>query len=212
MLELVVAYDCTGANLPKVKFPPGVGAVLYVTGSGGVPASPAQLAAHPGCVRIDQSPVNTALDELADEIDYEAGAATLADLPGWWRAAHANYGNAARPGQRAPAVYASQVNITPVCNEFVSAGITAGPGLHVAHWDLPIEQAIDMLTHSGGPFPVIGIQVHNAGLYDVDLYLASWWSTVSKPPAPPPPAPITRHAFTGPVITETSTDGGHTWR
>jgi hypothetical protein len=206
MLEIVVAYDCTGANLPKIKIPAGVGLAGYKTGSGGVAWTDAQFAAHPGTVQIDQSPVNTALDELCDEIDYEAGAATLADLPGWYRAAAVNYAKETRPGQRAPAVYASQVNITPVCNEFVAAGVTGGPRLHVAHWDLPIEQAIDMLVGSGGPFPVIGIQVHNAGLYDVNLYLASWWATVSKPPA------ITRHAFTGPVITETSTDGGRTWR
>lgn len=210
MLELIVAYDCIGANLGKFPVPPGVGLAGYSTGSGGVAWSDAQFAAHPGTVRIDQSPVNTPFDELCDEIDYENGAATLADLPGWYRAAAANYQHAARPGQRLPAVYASQSNITPVCNEFVSAGITSGPRLHIAHWDLPIEQAIDMLTHSGGPFPVIGIQVHNAGLYDVNLYLASWWTAVSKP-ATPAPAPLTRHAFTGPVITETSIDGGHTW-
>src|SRR5215469_3258635 len=202
MLELVVAYDCTGINLGKFAVPPGVGLAGYSTGSHGVPWTDAQFAAHPGTVRIDQSPVNTALDELCDEIDYETGAATLADLPGWYRAALANYNTARRPGQRPPAVYASASNVTPVCNAFVAAGITSGPRLHVAHWDLPIEQAIDTLTHSGGPFPVIGIQIHNAGLYDVDLYLASWWGAVSKPP---PPAPITRHAFDGPVITETST-------
>jgi hypothetical protein len=217
MLEIVVAYDCTGADLGKFPMPRGVGLVGYVTGSQGVPWTAAQFAQHPDAVRIDQSPINTPADELADEADYEAGAVTLADLPAWYRAALANYNKAARPGQRAPAVYASASNITPVCNAFVAAGITSGPRLHVAHWDLPVEQAIDTLTYSGGPFPVIGIQIHNAGLYDVNLYLASWWSTVSHvpPPAPRHGIVVTDSATAGDaldVVNVTSTDGGHTWR
>jgi len=210
MSDLRVIYDMTGANLGSVTIPPGVGVALYTTGSAGVPASPAQIAAHPGAVLIDQAPVNTAADELADAADFENGALTLADLPGWYRGAKANYDTAKRPGQRWPAIYADSSNLTPVANELVSAGITSGPRLWVAHWDLPIADAIDMLTGSGGPFPVIGVQVHNAGTHDVSLFLASWLDAVSRAPAPPPPAPITALLVTA-SRTVTSTDGGHTY-
>lgn len=210
MSDLRVVYDVTGANLPKVSIPAGVGVALYVTGSAGVPASAAQLAAHPAAVRIDQAPVNTPADELADVIDFENGAATLADLPGWYRAALHGYQAAARPGQRFPAVYASASNLTAIANEFTAAGIPSGPRLWVAHWDLPIADAIAMLTGSGGPFPVAGVQVHNAGLYDVSLFLTSWLDTVSRAPAPPPPASQTAVLATASHLV-TSTDGGKTW-
>lgn len=184
--DLRVVYDATGANLDKITIPAGVGAALYTTGSSGVPASAAQLAAHPGAVQIDQSPVNTALDELADVLDYENGAATLADLGPWYVAAFANFAKSVGPGQRHPAIYVQQSNVTAVANELTAAGIKAGPGLWVASWDLPIVTAIDMLITSGGPFPVIGVQVHNAGLYDVSLFLTSWLDDVSKAAAPAP--------------------------
>lgn len=184
--DLRAVYDCTGANLPGVTIPAGIGVALYTTGSGGVPASAAQLAAHPAAVRIDQAPVNTALDELTDVLDYERSAATLADLAPWYAAAARNYATGARPGQRWPAIYAAASNVTPVANQLTADGIKSGPRLWVASWDLPVAQAIGMLTGSGGPYPVIGVQVHNAGSYDISLFRVDWLDTTSHAPSPPP--------------------------
>ena len=176
-----VIWDATGVNLAGLAIPAGVGLALYVTGSGGVPATAAQLAAHPDAVRIDQSPADTPADELADVKDYEPGAATLASLPGWYRAAAVNYAEAKRPGQRWPGVYCSYSNRTEVVNEFVTAGIKSGPRLWLASWDAPVEQIIDALVNSGGPFPVIGWQLHNAGTHDVSLVRSDWLDDVSSP-------------------------------
>lgn len=212
--DLRVVWDVTGINLPKITIPAGVGVALYTTGSNGVPATRGQLAAHPDAVQFDQSPVNTLLDEQADEIDMESGAATLADLPGWWRAATDNYLKVVRPGQRVPMTYASASRMGDVVGAYTAAGIASGPRLHVAHWDLPIEQAIDLLV-TGGPFPgfrVDAVQIHNAGLYDVNLYRTDWLDTRAHIPAPAP-APQYLYAIkTVPVFDKlTSTDGGHTY-
>lgn len=195
MSDLRVVYDCTGANLGKFTIPPGVGLAGYTTGSGGVQWSTAQLNARPGTIQIDQSPLLTTNNGLADVLDYEPGAATLADLVPWYKAAKQNYDHAVRPGQRWPAVYTSAANLTPVANEFVKAGVT-GPRLWIAHWDLPIADAVSMLVNSGGPFPVIGVQVHNAGLYDVSLFRADWLDAVSRPLPKPVPKPTTAEMIT----------------
>jgi hypothetical protein len=139
-------------------------------------------AAHPGAIRIDQSPVNTALDETADVLDCEAGAATLADIAAWVLAARAAFTRGARPGQRHPAVYASRSNLTPVCNALAAAHVT-GVGLWVADWTNDREAAVAELQASSGPYPVIGVQWQDAGRYDRDVFLGSWLSARSVKPA-----------------------------
>ena len=157
----------------------------YTTGSDGVAWSAEMWAQHPDALRIDQSPANTVMDETADILDYERGAATLADLAPWVLAAQSAWARAARPGQRHPAIYASSSNLTPVCNALAAAKVT-GIRLVVADWTGSKDDAIAMLQASSGPYPVAGVQYEDAGKYDLDVFLASWVNTRSAPPKPAP--------------------------
>ena len=175
--NIIEGADATGGNLAHL---PAGFAVLagYCTGSEGVAWSEAQWAAHPDAIRIDQSPDNTALDETADLLDFENGAATLADIAPWALDAKAAYAKAARPGQRHPAVYASESNLTPVCSALAAARVT-GVGLVVADWSDTKDEATALLQASSGPYPVVGVQYADEGLYDLDVFLASWVNTRS---------------------------------
>lgn len=187
MTEVIIdGADATGSNFTAL--PEGLGVVAgYVTGSGGVPWSAEQWAAHPNAIRIDQSPVNTSADETADVLDFEQGAATLADIAPWALAARAAYARVARPGQRHPAVYASASSLTAVCDTLAAVRVT-GVGLWVADWTGNRDAAVAMLQASSGPYPVIGVQWTDAGEYDRDVFLESWLTARSavKPPPPPP--------------------------
>lgn len=180
--------DATGANVSAL--PAGLGVVAgYATGTGPVPWTSADWEAHPDAIRIDQSPQNTVMDETADVLDYEQGAATLADVAPWALAAKAAWAAGTRPGQRHPAVYASRSSLTAVCNALAAARVT-GVGLWVADWTGDRAAAVAMLEASSGPYPVIGVQYANAGEYDKDVFLESWVSARSAVPGPQPaPAP-----------------------
>jgi hypothetical protein len=184
-IATVPVYDATHAGIASL--PPGQ-AAGYSTGSGIVPWTAADWAAHPGAVRIDQSPVNTALDELCDVLDVERGAATTGDCPSWCEAAAANFAAGKRPGQRHPAIYMSLDSVTAVVNALIAAGITEGPGLWIANWNLTEAGARIVVQLAGGPFPVIGVQYGNRGSYDVSVFSVPWLQAVSgggAPPAPP---------------------------
>jgi hypothetical protein len=217
-------YDVTGVNLSHLPADGRVKA-LYVTGSGGVPATAAQLAKNPHCVRIDQSPVNTAIDELADVLDYENGAAGAAQLAPWAKAAAANFKAARRPGQRSPAIYMSRSNVSAVVNSLIAGGVTSGVGLWVADWNLDPVQAAAEVSAGTGPFPVIARQYSNkggGGLWDLDVWSTPWLENVSKAPAAPPGVNPPTTLLVGQIITGgpssftaktvTSSDGGATWR
>jgi len=181
-IATVPVYDATHAGIASL--PPGQHAG-YATGTGTVPWTAADWAAHPGAVRIDQSPVNTALDELCDVLDMERGAATIADCAPWAEGAAANFAAARRPGQRHPAIYMSLSNVTPVVNALVTAGITSGPGLWIANWNLTEPEARALVAFAAGPFPVIGVQYGTRGDYDVSVFSAAWLAAVSGDlPAP----------------------------
>ena len=188
---IIDGADATGSNFHAL--PGGLGIVAgYVTGSEGVPWSAEMWAAHPAAIRIDQSPVNTTADETADVLDYERGAATLADIAPWALAARSAWAKASRPGQRHPAVYASESSLTPVCNALAHAGVT-GVGLWVADWTGSKDDAVAMLWASSGPYPVIGVQYEDEGSYDADVFLASWADARSAKAAPAP-APAAKPA------------------
>jgi hypothetical protein len=185
-MDLTTVYDCMGSNLGKFPVPHGVLMAGYTTGSGGVPWTPAQFTAHPGAIQIDQSPQNTPADELADVIDVEQFAATIADIPAWVRAARANWAALTRPGQRWPMIYCSGNTLTPVANALNAAGITTGVSLWLAK-PMTIAAATDMLSKAGGPFPIDAIQHTFLGDHDVSLFNTAWLGNVSgKTPAPPP--------------------------
>ena len=188
-MDLTVVYDCTGANLGRFDVPPGVLLAGYVTGTNGVPWTPAQYAAHPSALRIDQAPVNTAADETADLLDVEAGAATIADIPAWVKAARINYAAGARPGQRWPAVYLEESELTPAANALTAAGVPAPVNLFLTK-PMTRQAATAMLDATGGPFPFIGIQYEFHDLYDVSLVSTAWLNAVSRKPQTAPPGPM----------------------
>jgi hypothetical protein len=228
---VIEGADATGSNLAHL--PAGFAIVAgYVTGSDGIAWLAAQWSEHPDAIRIDQSPADTPADETADVLDVERGAATLADIAPWALAAKAAYARAARPGQRHPAVYASQDSLTPVCSALAAARVT-GVGLVVADWNDTKDAAIAALQASSGPYPVVGVQYADEGLYDLDVFLASWVNTrsakataaapaVAKPAMPPgqwddphawtwAEATITGTGLDGKVHTFAYSKAGNTW-
>jgi len=189
-MTLVTVYDATHDNIGHM--PPGQHAG-YTTGTPDIRWTAEDWAAHPVAVRIDQDPA--ASDKTADVLDVERGAATVADVVPWVQAAHANRAKGARPGQRWPAIYASQAALTPIANALKAAGIT-GVFFWVADWNLDAQQAGAEVAAAGGPWPVVGVQYRNAGLYDVSLFSSAWLTDVTPHPAPvpapaPAPAPVT---------------------
>lgn len=176
-MSIQIAYDCIRVNIGRA--PAGLLAG-YTTGSSDIRWSAADWRAHPGAVRIDQDPA--ASDDTADVLDVEAGAATLADVPGWSRRALASYRAGKRPGQRSPLIYCSQVNVTPVANVLTGAGLADGSvGLFIANWNLSQVEAVAEVLAASGPFPVHGLQFRNAGSFDIDVFSAAWLSARSGP-------------------------------
>lgn len=180
--------DAIGANVAHL--PRGLGVVaLYVTGDGDVPATPAELAANPGAIRIAQWPALN-VDEAAhaDELDVEDGAATLEDCAPWAKNADAAYQTAARPGQRPPTIYASQGKMGDITAALAAGGV--GPdlcGLHVASWTGSKTAALAVLGTKINGYLVTGVQWANAGAYDLDVFLSSWVNAVSRKVAPVEP-------------------------
>jgi hypothetical protein len=181
----VQGYDAIGDNVSHL--PKGQQVAGYMTGSGFVPWSAAQWAAHPGAVRIDQAPVNTPANETADVLDVENGAATLADIVPWAKAALANFRNGVRPGQRSPAIYASRSLITEVVNALIAGGITAGIGLAIADFSGGEAKATAEVANSVGPFPVVWRQFSSGQFYDYGVFSVPWLAHVSKPIPQSPP-------------------------
>jgi hypothetical protein len=180
-------YDATGSNIGHL--PAGKVVCGYSTGSDGIAWTTAQFKAHPGAVWIDQDP--GAEDSTADVLDVENGAATIADCPGWVRRALASWTAVKRAGQRKPAIYCNQSNVTPVVNELIAAGIVSGVGLFPANWNYTYQEAAAIVAEAGGPFPIIGLQYNNAGLIDDDVFSVPWLSNISRPPAPAVTKPVT---------------------
>jgi hypothetical protein len=185
-LATVPVYDAIRVNVSSLPHGQAAG---YATGTGVVPWGAAEWAAHPGAVRIDQTPVNTPLNELCDVLDIERGAATVADAPGWSEAAAANFAAGRRHGQRAPAVYVNMSNLTSVVNALVSGKIASGVGLWIANWNLNEPEARAIVEFASGPWPVIGVQYGNRGAYDISVFSSAWLANVSGGGTPPPPPP-----------------------
>ena len=183
----VYGVDCTHANIAHL--PNAEAFAGYITGSPDIVWTTQDWQRFPNGVRIDQSPFNTSFDETADVLDFENGAATVADIPGWTRNAWNNFHNAVRVGQREPCIYASQNSIPVVANALVAAGLTAN--LAIANYGLTRADAQAMVENASGPFPVVWVQYNDHGLYDEGIFSQSWLNNRSKkmPPTPSIPAP-----------------------
>lgn len=190
-MDLTTVIDCMGANLGAVTIPPGVLMAGYTTGFPPVPWTPQQFAAHPGAIRIDQSPVNTPADMTADVYDLEANAGTLQGLPEWVHGAWASWTSVTRPGQRTPTVYASRSNITPVVNELLANGITHGVNLWIAA-QADRQSAAAEVEAASGPFPVVGRQYEFHDDHDVSVVSTAWLRNVSSNTPPTKPGPGTQ--------------------
>jgi hypothetical protein len=182
-ITAVSGWDATSEDLSQA---PRTGqAAGYITGSAGIAWTAAQQAEYPGFVQIDQSPDITASDQLADVFDYQSGAVTLADLPVLITNARAGYQAGTRPGQRWPAVYCDQSNLTPVANALEAAGLANVP-IWLADYSLTQAQAISEIQEASGPYPIVGVQYNDAGAYDQDEFSQGWLDTVSATPTAPP--------------------------
>ena len=177
-MSIVIGYDATHANLSHV--PAGRQVAGYTTGTPDIQWTPMDEANHPGWVRICQDA--GASDRTADVLDIERGAATITDAPAWYRDAAGHYHAGSRPGQRFPAMYTSQANVTPLINELIKNGVTSGPRLIVANWNLTEAGAETDVLDASGPFPIAGVQFASLQFYDIDAWSESWLALVSKVP------------------------------
>lgn len=193
-MNLITVFDCEGGNLAQLGIPAGVKMAGYITGFGAVPWTPAQFARHPDAIRIDQGPVNTPLNELADVLDVEKSAATVDDVPEWVRGARAAFHAGARPGQRQPLIYMSRDTVTPVANVLAAANITSGVGLWLAAPMLAADAA-QLVTQASGPYPITGVQFAFNGDHDVSVFNADWFNNVSKAAPATPPKPGTQQGW-----------------
>jgi hypothetical protein len=179
----VNGWDATGANLHAA---PLLGqSAGYITGSEGVPWSPAQQAAHKGFVQIDQSPIIAEAAKNPDMYDLENGAVTLGEIAGLVKTAQQEFRSVARPGQRWPGVYCSREGddgVTPVVNALLAGGVMSCP-LGIADYNFDVAQAQFEVANSSGPFPVVWRQYSDkgaGGLYDLDVFSVPWLQNVSS--------------------------------
>lgn len=193
-MDLTTVWDCEGATLASLTIPPGVLMAGYITGSGPVPWTAAQFAAHPTAIRIDQSPVDTPFDETADMIDVEPQAGTVPGVPEWVHGAWTSYRTGQRPGQRTPTVYVFQSELTPVANTLDAAGITSGVNFYLSE-PMPEHAAMSLLENAGGPFPLVGVQYEFNDNYDVSLVSTGWLNNVSANAPAPAPKPGTQSGW-----------------
>ncbi|HVH71527.1 MAG TPA: hypothetical protein VNB49_10505 [Candidatus Dormibacteraeota bacterium] len=180
-MSISIVYDVTHANIGTV--PAGAKLALYTTGSSDIQATAEDLAAHPGCVRIDQSPSITTVDTEADDYDVENGAITVAEIPVVIKAAIAHFRAGTRPGQRFPAIYVNQSNVHAVANSLMAGGVTSGPGFHLANWSISETTAIGDILAAAGPFPIVGVQFKSGTTFDTNVFSDAWLNNVSRPPA-----------------------------
>jgi hypothetical protein len=193
MTEVTFGFDATHSNIASL--PKGAQVAGYVTGSEEVCWTSADWAAHPGAVRIDQSPLSTALDETADVLDVENGAATLTEIVGWARAALANFRAGKRPGQRSPLIYMSQDNVSAVISTLKAGGFPAGAiGLYVADWNFSTTVAAGDIGPTG-EFPTMAVQYSSGLDYDFDVFDTAWVNDVSMSPAPLPKPEVQYHGI-----------------
>lgn len=176
MPGITIVYDAIHAQISSL--PRGF-AAGYVTGTSDIQWTAEDFASHPGAIRIDQSPVSTVWDATADVDDFERGAVSLPELAPRAKLRMAAFSAATRPGQREPLVYMSASNVTEVVNALIAGGISSGVGLFVANWNLTEPQSIEQVVTASGPFPVRGVQFHNAGSFDISVFDSSWIANVS---------------------------------
>jgi hypothetical protein len=186
-VSLAPVYDAIGVN--SGNLPQGAIAAGYTTGSGAIPWTQSEWAQHPNAIRICQNA--SASDTTADVLDIERGAATIQDATAWFWKALNNFGHGIRPDQRYPCFYISASSVSGLINSLIASGVTSGPKLWIANWNLTPSQAAVMVTNAGGPFPVVGVQYKPGSLFDTSIFTTDWLDFVSAPSQSTPPPPVT---------------------
>lgn len=176
-MGITVVYDATHANVSALPMNSQVAG--YVTGSSDIAWTSSDFLVHPGAIRIDQSPSSSVWDATADVDDYESGAVALMELAPRAKLRMAAYRAGTRPGQRSPLVYMSASNVTAVVNALIAGGVSSGVGLWVANWNLTEPNAVLDVLSGSGPFPIRGVQFHNAGAFDMSVFDSDWLANVS---------------------------------
>lgn len=158
----------------------------YLTGGPDVRWTPQQIAAYPGSILLDQSPVIDQLDVTADGLDIERGAATDAEAPRWLADARQARQDGRRRGQRDPAFYRSLDAVPGLSAVLHAAGYTSGIPLYLAHWGITRDAAVALLGTEMGVFIVVGVQYDNGLMWDYDVWLESWVQPVQHSGGNPP--------------------------
>ena len=184
--RVTLGADVISANLHLLPPRAFAALALYVTqaggGSGYIAATQAQLAEYPDCVKIGQLPAGDPI--WADALDFEAGAATVAEIPRWAKGAQDSYEKGLHPGQRMPAVYCSADSVHTVANALVNGGVTSGVGFGLANWNLTEPQAAAEVIKASGPFPIVWAQYADPGSWDLDIFSTAWLDARSGAPQP----------------------------
>lgn len=187
MPEITAGWDATHANLPAAPDGQGAG---YTTGTPDVRWTAADWKAHDEAVRICQDASGT--DSTADVIDDEPGADTDSGSVGWFRRALDEYHRKTRPGQRYPCFYRDESGLPALQAAVELAHLDQPVPLHLADYNLTLDQARALIGTRRGPFIIVAVQFRDNGKYDSDVWLSSWLSdTAAKLPEPPAPDPST---------------------
>lgn len=221
----VNGWDATSANLSKVPSVMGPYGGGYITGSDGVPWTMAQRDQYPQAVMYDQSSIVTSVDITADAFDLENGAVTVGEIAQCVKDGRSAFNVVARIGQRWPAVYMSESNVTTVVNALIAGGVTSCP-LIVADYSYSYTEALADVANASGPFPIVGVQYSDAGgngAYDLDVWSLEWLNNRSKMATEsyavstlPPgewrgPIVLTGEGIDGNIYTTTLKADGKTW-
>lgn len=179
-MTLTWGWDATHQDLGGVPAGQGAG---YTTGTPDIAWTPADWAAHPGAVRIDQDASGD--DPTADAIDDEPGADSDTGSVGWFKRATAAFSAGARPGQRRPCFYRDLDGVPALTSAYLAAGLPVDAPLWLAHWGITMDSAAALIGTQMYPFRIVGVQFANRGAYDADVWDAAWLETVSAGPVPP---------------------------
>lgn len=182
-VPVIDIYDTVGANV--IALPAGQQAAGYTTGSGAVPWTPAQFAAHTTphpAVRIDQDP--SARDYTADLLDVEANAATVAEIVRWITGARANFNAGLTSGQRWPGIYVGLSNLDAAIANLKAANITDVP-FGIPDLTNRADAVTKVSTASTG-FYRVWQQYQFGPSYDSGIVSVPWLTKVSKVATPNP--------------------------
>jgi hypothetical protein len=174
-MSTTTCYDAITVNVGGLPAGQRAG---YDTGGSIIAWTPAQWAANPGAVHIDQD--GSASVPTSDILDVESGAATIGDIPSWLKRASAAFSANSRPGQRWPCVYTMGSNLAAATSAIESSGV---PGVGIWYAHPGVSQSTANSEVAGG---YIGVQyawpgygLPSSAVYDISEFNTAWLSDQS---------------------------------